>query len=106
MNKAQKMTPQEFWASVKTTASLKIAQFQLQNHLEQRYQNELQEEVSSLSSLVQELTGYPLCPLSDTEKSSNDAFDKGKGTQHQIRQCQTDIRSLVQDDLQSIQESN
>lgn len=65
MSQVKELTPHAFWSLVKTAASAKVMQLELTQYLESNSQSGLQVEVSSLSSLVLELTGCRVAiPLS------------------------------------------
>ena len=102
----KKTTPHEFWASIKTAATTSLAHMQFNQLSEQSCQTGLHEEVSTLSSLVQELTGCRLFPSSGSEQSTSCTLCTGTDKRHQNHQCQMDIHALVRGDRQNTQVSN
>lgn len=66
MNKSTKMTPQAFWASIKTMASARSAELQVNRQCSQGGESELLAEISILLSLVSELSSDGVSSLSNT----------------------------------------
>lgn len=102
----KKLTPHEFWTSVKQLAELKIKQTWINHQLGLDQDDELLSEVSSLSSLLQELTGCPLCPLHGSEQSASGACCKDTDTQHQSHKHLADSHEFQTGNRQNTPECN
>lgn len=102
----KKLTPHEFWTSVKQIAELQINQAKVNRLMGSNQDDELRSEVSSLSSLLQELTGCRLFPLHGSEQSASGACCKDTGTQHQSHKHLADSHEFQTGNRQNIPECN
>lgn len=102
----KKLTPHEFWTSVKQIAELQINQAKVNRLMGLDQDNELPEEAASLSSLLLKLTGCRLFPSSGSEKLASDVCCKDTGTQHQSHKHPADSHEVQPGDRQSIPEGN
>lgn len=102
----KKLTPHEFWTSVKQIAELQIKQAKVNRLMGFDQDIGLLSEVATLSSLLQELTGCPLCPLHGSEQLASCTSRKGIDTQHQIHKRQTGNLDALPGDRRSTPECN
>ncbi|HDU8430283.1 hypothetical protein [Morganella morganii] len=102
----KKLTPHEFWTSVKQIAELQIKQAKVNRLMGLDRDNELPEAAASLSSLLLELTGCRLFPLSGSERSASGACCKDTDTPHQSHKHLTDSHEAQPGDRQSIPEGS
>ncbi|HBN5914565.1 hypothetical protein [Morganella morganii] len=100
----KKLTPHEFWTSVKQIAELQINQAKVNRLMGLDQDNELPEAAASLSSLLLELTGCRVFPLTDSEKLASDAYRKDTGIQHQSHKHPAGSHESQPGDHQSIPE--